>query len=219
MQEVGKQKQLKCGLLIAIEGIDGAGKTTQSSKLLQKLQKNGYPAVRFKEPTYGIWGDKIRALSKNGRHKINAQTEFEFFYNDRLEDVHNNINPALEEKKIVIMDRYYPSSVAYQGARGLSCNYIEEKNKEIAPPPNVLIILDLEPEVSLKRIIDQRNETPNDFEEKEYLKNVRKIFLNYFKDRPNVFIIDGDGTRPVQVINQEIWKKVKPIINQQIVTT
>lgn len=203
---------LKRGILIAIEGIDGAGKTTQSTMLYDKLKKKGYPVVRFHEPTNGIWGERIKDLAKNGRHKVNAEDELDFFYRDRLEDVEHNINPSLKEKKIVIMDRYYFSSIAYQGARGLDPNYVEEKNESIAPKPDILIILDLSPEAALKRIRQNRNETPNHFERIKYLEKVRQIFLKQFSNRPYVRIMNGDVARSEESIAQEILEIVLPII-------
>lgn len=214
MLEEIELKKLKHGVLIAIEGIDGAGKTTQAKILLDTLTKKGYDVVCFHEPTNGKWGKKIKKLAMNGRHRIKPETELEFFYLDRLEDVKKNIRPALREKKVVIMDRYYFSNVAYQGAKGLDPNLIEEKNKAIAPIPDVTIILDLEPEVALKRIMYKRNEVPNYFERKKYLERVRQIFLKHFGNRPNVKVIDGDDTRPIQVIASDVWKIVEVIIKE-----
>jgi len=210
--EVVERKRLRRGILIAIEGIDRAGKTTQSIILLDKLSKSGYPVVRFHEPTDGIWGKRIKDLAQNGRHEINAETELAFFYSDRLEDVKDNIEPSLKDKKIVIMDRYYFSSVAYQGARGLAPDYVEKKNEDIAPKPDILIVLDLVPEVALNRIRHKRNAMPNHFERKKYLDRVRQIFLKQFSGRPNVRIIDGDDTRSISVVAREIWEIVEPIM-------
>ncbi|MEM3726250.1 MAG: dTMP kinase [Candidatus Bathyarchaeia archaeon] len=214
MLEVVERKRLKHGVLIAIEGIDGAGKTTQAKILLETLIKKGYDAVCFHEPTDGKWGRKIKELATNGRYKISPEVELQFFYLDRLEDVKRNIQPALQRKKIVIMDRYYLSSVAYQGARGLDLDLIEKKNETIAPIPNIAIIIDLNSEVALTRIRYKRNEIPNYFERKKYLEHVRQIFLKRFSNRTNVRIIDGDDTRPIQMIASDIWKIVEPIIKE-----
>jgi len=207
-----KRRILKRGVLIAIEGIDGAGKTTQSTILARELTKRGYSAVRLHEPTDGIWGQKIKELAKNGRHKIKPKTESEFFIFDRIEDVKNNISPNLQKKKIVIMDRYYFSNVAYQGARGLSLTDIEKKNKRIAPAPDIMIILDLPPEVGLKRIRHKRNATPNHFERQKHLKAVRQIFLEQFGNRPNIRIIDGNDTRSIQMVTSEILRIIEPLL-------
>lgn len=210
--ELVGRKTLRRGVLIAIEGIDGAGKTTQAKLLARELVDKGYSVQNLHEPTDGRWGKKIKELAKNGRHKTKPETELEFFYFDRLEDVKDNIKPSLEEKQIVVMDRYYFSSVAYQGARNLDPAKIETKNEKIAPIPDITIILDLEPEVALKRIRQKRNTTPNHFERKKYLQHVRAIFLDHFGNRPNVKIVDGDDRRSIEMITSEIWEIVEPII-------
>jgi len=212
--KLAERKLLKQGFLIAIEGIDGAGKTTQSAFLEERLAKEGYPVIGLHEPTDGQYGKKIRELAKNGRHKTNPETEEEFFYLDRLEDVENNIRPALNDKKIVIMDRYYFSSVTYQGARGLNPDLIEKKNTKIAPKPHVAIILDLVPEVALQRIRQKRNEIQNHFERKKYLKRVTKIFLEKYSNRPNIEILNANDKRSFSAIASDIWKIVKPLIEK-----
>jgi dTMP kinase len=205
---------LRYGVLIAIEGIDGAGKTTQSKLLLGKLVKEGYSAVCFHEPTEGKWGLKIKDLAINGRHKTSPEEEMSFFYQDRVEDVEKNIYPALKDRKAVIMDRYYFSNVAYQSARGLNPDTIEERNERIAPKPNLLIILDLTPQAALKRIKEKRNGRPNHFERMKHLEKIREIFLKRFKERTYAKIIDGDDVRSESTIATEIWNIVKPIIKE-----
>lgn len=167
------------------------------------------------EPTDGKWGRKIAELAKYGRYKIEAKTEFEFFHFDRIEDVKKNIKPSLKKKKIVIMDRYYLSSVAYQGARNLDPKFIEEKSEEIAPRPNVAIILDLPAETALSRIRKKRNSEPNHFERAKYLEKVRSLFLMIYKTRPYVKIIKGDDTSSIDDIASEIWRIIEPIVHAE----
>lgn len=214
MQELTEKPKLRRGILIAIEGIDGAGKTTQTSLLLKRLCKNGYDVLSFHEPTEGQWGKKIRDLAKNGRHKTTKEDEMNLFYQDRIEDVKNNISPALRKKSIVIMDRYYFSNIAYQGARGIEPEHIEKENEKIAPKPDLLVILDITPAVALKRIREKRNGKPNHFERIKHLQKVREIFLTHFKGRSYVKVIDGDDSRSEQIIADEIWKIVEPILQE-----
>ncbi len=209
-----QKKTLKRGILIAIEGIDGAGKTTQVKILQEKMNTLGYSSTILHEPTRGKWGMKIRELAINGRSNVTPEEELELFYLDRIEDVEFNIKPALQEKKIVIMDRYYLSTVAYQGQKGLDPYYIEKKNKEIAPIPDVSIILDITSEEALDRIKFQRNEKPNHFEKLTYLQKVRSIYLEQFEGRENVYVIDGDGSRSIEAIASEIWNIVESTIQK-----
>jgi dTMP kinase len=208
------KKVLKHGILVAIEGIDGAGKSTQSRLLFEKLKNSGYSVVLLHEPTNGQWGEKIRDLAKNGRHKITAQEELELFYQDRLEDVEKNIRPKMLEKNVVIMDRYYFSSIAYQGVRGLNPDYVEKRNEGIAPEPDILIILDISPSDSLKRIRATRAEGPNHFEEAKYLEKVRRLFLQQFGGRDYVAIIDGNGSHSEQEVASRLWSLVEPIVRE-----
>ena len=214
LEELRERGILEHGVLIAIEGIDGAGKTTQSKLLLNKLTKSGYSAVCFHEPTEGSWGIKIKDLAKNGRHKTSPEEEMEFFYQDRIEDVEKNIRPALRKKKTIIMDRYYFSNIAYQSTRGLDPNTIEERNERIAPKPNLLIILDVTPQAALKRIKEKRNTKPNHFEKLKHLEEIREVFLKCFQGRPYVKVVDGDDSRSETQIADEIWSIVKPIMKK-----
>jgi dTMP kinase len=186
------------GMLITIEGIDGVGKTTQAKMLAEHLIEQGYEAVQLREPTDSHWGKKIKNLSKHGR-TATPEEECQWFINDRMEDVKQNINPALEEGKVVIMDRYYYSTMAYQGALGLDVEKIREMNEEFAPEPDLIIILDAPPKTGLERITKGRMEQLNYFESLEYQERVRDIFLS-FKEQDNVRIVDaGKGLDEVQI--------------------
>jgi len=207
-----EKKRLVEGILIAIEGIDGAGKTTQAKILYDKLVEEGYSVSLFHEPTSGKWGRKIAELVRNGRRKTDPIQEFELFFLDRKEDVEKNIRPALNDKKIVIMDRYYLSNVAYQSVLGLSADSIQNENEKAFPIPTISIILDLSPRVALSRIRKVRNSTPNHFEREKYLSNVRKVFLQRFSGKKNIVVIEGNAKSTIDEIASQILNIVRPII-------
>jgi len=185
-------KTLRRGALIAIEGIDGAGKTTQAHRLQEYLIASGYDAIYLKEPTSGIYGQQIRMLAIHGRDLDRPETEHELFLADRTEDVENNILPSLREGKIVIMDRYYISNICYQGVLGLNPQKIKSDNEEFAPKPDLVILLDIAPRVGIRRIIEKRKETNNHFEKENYLNKVKNLFdiLN----EPYIQRISGAGS-------------------------
>jgi len=210
---MAERKVLRDGILIAIEGIDGAGKTTQSNMLCERLKKAGYSAVLLHEPTKGQWGEKIRDLAKNGRDKTSPEEELDLFYKDRVEDVKINIRPKMAEKNVVIMDRYYFSNVTYQGALGLDPDSVEKKNQEIAPQPHLVIILDIPSSVSMRRIRATREGGPNHFERTNYLEKVRKLFLQQFRNRNYVKIINGDGILSEKQVSDSVWSLVEPIVH------
>ncbi|AGK60261.1 thymidylate kinase [Archaeoglobus sulfaticallidus PM70-1] len=174
-------------MLIAIEGIDGSGKTSLARFLVEKLKELGYDAILLKEPTDSKWGKKIKESYKS---RLSPEEELRLFLLDREYDVKNNIIPALESGKIVIMDRYYFSTIAYQGALGFDPDELKRMNEEIAPKPDLLIILDLNPEKALERI--KNRDEPNEFERKEYLSRVREIFLSIEDEDVDILVVDAN---------------------------
>lgn len=200
--------ELNRGILIAIEGIDGAGKTTQTRLLAERLAKEGFSVITFKEPTEGEWGQRIRILANHGRN-LSAREELQLFLKDRHEDVERNIKPSLAEKRIVIMDRYYLSNIAYQGALGLDTNEIRQMNEEFAPIPDVVIILDVAPSIGQSRLVNGRKEKPNHFENEEYLEKVREQFQS-MQHHKNVQVIDG--SRTIGAVTDSMLNAVRSII-------
>lgn len=177
--------------LIAIEGIDGAGKTTIAEHLREFLSRLGYDCVVFKEPSNSVYGVKIRQSNQ----RLSADEELRLFILDREIDVKERIFPALQSGKIVIMDRYYYSNVAYQSVRGIDANKIREMNEKFAPKPGLVILLDVDVEIALKRVKGRKNLTA--FEEAENLEKVRKKFLEIADDR-TVIVNAGDELEKVK---------------------
>lgn len=170
---------LNRGYLIVFEGIDGTGKSTHCKLLAEYLREKGFPVLHLVEPTNGFWGKKIRGILANGRGDVSADEELDWFINDRKEDVEQNIRPGLGEKKIIIMDRYYFSTTAYQGALGLDPDKILEENEAFAPKPDRVYIFEAPLEVCLDRINKSRSSGPDSFERLEYLKKVQEIFDSF----------------------------------------
>lgn len=176
------------GILIAIEGIDGAGKTTQVKRLAQKFESAGEQVVTSKEPTDGQWGTTLRRSAATGRLPLNE--ELELFIKDRKEHLEKLIAPSLELGKIVLLDRYFYSTIAYQGSRGASWQEIESQ-MSFALVPDVVFVLDASPAITISRIADNRNEVPNEFEKSETLTACREIFNQLAEIRPEVMKVDA----------------------------
>lgn len=176
------------GLLLAIEGIDGAGKTTQVELLRARLARWGRPLTVSKEPTDGPYGRRIRATAQTGR--LPAAEELALFVADRREHVAGLVRPALAAGHIVILDRYYYSTAAYQGVRGLDWRAILEQNETFAPEPDLVALLDLDPDLSLLRI-GERGDDPNHFEHAAALAQSRGIFRQLAAARPCVCLLDS----------------------------
>lgn len=191
----------KKGILIIFEGIDGAGKSTQAQMLYEALARKGYPALITKEPTAGPYGQKIREIARKGREGITAEEEHQLFLEDRREHVKNLLAPALADGKIVISDRYYFSNIAYQGALGLSPEKIREDNEKIAPRPDLIFLLEIQPPQGINRIRVSRPEANNlGYEQEAYLVRVKKIF-DHMEDPSLVRL---DARRDMETLHQEI---------------
>ena len=179
------------GLLIVFEGIDGSGKSTQCRMLADLLNKKGIANISLAEPTRGKWGMKIRQLLAKGRNGISSNEELEWFMNDRREDVKQNIEPALKDGKVVLMDRYYFSTAAYQGALGFDPEKIRVDNERFAPIPDRVLIFHNSPEKSLERIESSREEK-SAFEKRDYLIEVQTIFKSF--TGPNIRYVSSDSS-------------------------
>jgi len=169
-------KSREFGVLLAVEGIDGAGKTTQVELLRQALEASGEEVEVSKEPTNGKYGKRIRESAHNGR--LHLREELEILIKDRQDHLRRKIRPALEAGKIFVLDRYFYSTIAYQGARFGSedISWLDKVVREEAP--DMVFLLDIDPHVSVERIKHGRNETPNQFERVPYLSQVRQVFNN-----------------------------------------
>ena len=185
------------GFLLAIEGIDGAGKSSQAEAVARVLRDRGLSCVITREPTNGPWGRKLRESATHGR--LSPAEELEAFMEDRKEHVNEVIRPALAAGKVVVTDRYYFSTVAYQGARGHDPNMLLKQNEAIAIEPHLLVLIDLDPDMGLARI-GRRGDRANQFETVTELARARQIFLSLRK--PYLVRIDGQA-RPI-VIRDEI---------------
>ena len=193
-------KKLKKGVLIVFEGIDGSGKSTQAKILLKKLQEQGFPAVYYREPSDSRWGQEIKRKARFA-DSLTPQEELELFQKDREANVETNLKPSLERKEVIILDRYYFSTIAYQGAKGIDPESIRKRNEGFAVKPELVFILDIEADQGLERIED-RDHKDMLFERVEYLVKVRKIFQSFNGD--NIYHIDA--TQSVERIAEQIEK-------------
>ncbi len=193
-------------VLINLEGIDGCGKSTQSKFLMEKFKENNEKTVILKEPTDGKYGKKLWEML-SGKRKATTAEILDLFVMDRKEHVKEKITPALNEGKIVLMDRYYYSTMAYQAAAGIDVNRIRKDN-EFAPKPDIVLIFDLPADLAMKRV--RGHSVADVFEKEEHLEKVREAYLN-LKDDPLVRIIDS--TRNPEQIFEEVWKLVSEVKN------
>ena len=207
------------GFLFVLEGIDGSGKSCACSRLKRRLTKEGYDVLQLREPTNeSQWGKEIRARSPRG--ELSPSEELELFIRDREWNVQNRIIPALDSGRLVLMDRYFFATGAYQsGATGVPWQEILRRNREDihAPEPDVVFILDVDAEVGLARATKRENRANLQFERLDRLVKVRQAYLEIAKhDSGNFRIINAGNSLDAVVaeIHGEIIQTVKCRANQ-----
>lgn len=200
MAQMDKQK----GALIVFEGIDGTGKSTQIQHLARCLEASGHKVWRSFEPTQNQWGKILRDSMISGR--LSLEEELDLFVKDRQDHVENYIKPHLTESTHVLLDRYYFSMMAYQGARGFCPRSIRERNEEFALQPDLVLWLDIPVESALARV-GGRGEA-NEFEKKDQLQKCREIFSSIQEDW---FVrVDASGTP------DEVSAKVNQVVREKL---
>jgi dTMP kinase len=182
------------GKLIAFEGIDGCGKSTQLQMLAAALEARGIDVVTTREPTDGEHGRRIREMARSGE-PVEPKQELEWFVDDRREHVAELIEPAIADGRTVLTDRYYLSSVAYQGARGLDAKAILEASEAEFPLPDLAIVFDVTPEQGIERIRRRGGTAEPVFEELDFLRKVAGVFAGL--SCPYVVRVAGDGSPEV----------------------
>jgi dTMP kinase len=211
------------GIFITFEGIDFCGKTTQAKKLAKYLKGKSYKVVLIREPGGEKISEKIRKVLLSEKNKeITPLTELLLYIASRAQLTQRVILPSLAKKKIVICDRYFDSTLAYQGyGRGLNKNVIEYLNKISSSglAPDLTILLDVPVEISTKRKAKEANRfasltTRNkggDRLEREKVEFHRKVREGYLKiaerNKKRIKLVDGRGDI------ESTWLKVKSVVD------
>ncbi|WP_411846557.1 dTMP kinase [Roseibacillus persicicus] len=190
-------------MLIVFEGIDGTGKSTQVRLLAEALEARGLSVVTSREPTDGPFGKKLRESMIEGR--LSPEEELQLFYDDRRDHVEHLILPALEAGKVVILDRYYFSTMAYQGARGFDPTKIREENEGFAPVPDHVFLLEIPVATALERI-GVRDGSGNTFEQEGNLKACAGIFDTLAED----WLHRVDASQPPEDVHAAVFALLSP---------
>lgn len=188
-------------MYIVLEGIDGAGKSSQIELLSQWLIANGFEVENVEEPTDSDIGRLIRKFlqSEDATSDYMQKTLGLLFAADRLL-LMNKINKLKDENKVIISDRSFYSSLAYQDP----ADWIGEINK-FAKIPDLVILLDLD----LKTSVNRSGET-DEFENEEFLRRVKANYLELAKKYDNFKVIDGNNG--INMVSKDIKKEVAPLL-------
>jgi dTMP kinase len=191
------------GYFITFEGIEGAGKSTQARRLFEVLQARGYPVVLTREPGGTMVGDAVRNVLANPAYSdMTPLAELFLFSASRTQHVDKVIRPALEEGRIVICDRFFDATVAYQSyGRGIPLSQVLQINQMASwnTRPDLTFLLDIEPSAGLNRVrsrvLENQLETERiERETLDFFEKVRHGYLNMAFDEPQRFRrIESDG--------------------------
>ncbi len=179
------------GLLVAIEGIDGSGKTTVALSLVKALTRLGYKTVYTRELFSSPFTSSLTEYVE--WHDTEPTIEVLAIASDRAHHIAKVVMPLIEKGFIVVMDRYIYSSIAYQGASGADLNWIETVNN-FAPPPDIAIYLDVPLEIALRRI---PHNSPRRLRYFEYVDRLRKALEIYRMLVRRGVLISVDATQSI----------------------
>ena len=195
--------------LISFEGIEGVGKSTQITLIQEWLKTKGLSSKLIREPGSTEFGEKIRDLLLSNDSDISAHTELLLMFAARAEMVNEHMINSKED--IILCDRYFHASIAYQGyGRKLSLELIENLIQNInCPIPDLTIIYDLDVRLGFKR---KANDDIDRIESagENFFEDVRKGYQQIAKDREEVVILDASLS--IDMLNQQTKELIKPLI-------
>jgi dTMP kinase len=187
------------GFFVCIEGLDKSGKTTQSILLVEALCKKGFDAIYTTEPSDREIGRFIRKYILQRKDRVPTVIEALLFAADRADHIENEIKPMLKKGKIVVSDRYVYSSLAYQGAAGLSLDWIKGINNQVLKP-DLAIYLDVPVEVLIQRYQSAKSV----MEKIDTQKKVEEIYLKLVQEKELIRINGkrsmGEAAKDIQAM-------------------
>lgn len=203
-------------IFVVFEGVEGAGKTTQTRLLYEKLKRNKRMVIYTDEPGATLKGFQIRSiLLDKDDEELDPIAEFLLFEADRAQHISQVIAPSLKKGFDIVCDRFSPSTFAYQGyGRGLINKYLAlmktvDTLARNGVEPDLYVLLDLEPRKGLWRIKGPRTR----FEEEKiaFHTKVRNGFLKQARQNPKKWLV-VDASKPINIIQEEIWKATQKIL-------
>lgn len=203
------------GNFIVLDGPEGAGKSTQASRLVERLRGAGYPATAVRDPGSTPVSERIRELLLDAAlPDMDARTELFLYMASRAEMVARIIRPALEVGLVVVCDRFVSSTVAYQGcAGGVDPEVIWELGRLASGgfEPDRTVILDLPVEEGFARVDGSRERDRMEAKDRAYHEAVRQGFLAIAAADPERFKV-VDASRPPEEVAEAIWAAVVPVL-------
>jgi dTMP kinase len=204
-----KRKGKQSRYFIVFEGPEGAGKSTQIKHLVTRLNET-FEVVQTREPGGTPAADAIRKVILDPALTISPLTEFLLYSASRAQHVEEVIKLALGQNKVVVCDRFFGASVAYQGyGRGLELNFIYDLTKRVTQgiTPDLVLLLDIDPQAGLERIAQRGQKDRLELADISFHRKVREGFLAQARESPNWVIINAQQDE--DRVREEIWQAVQ----------
>lgn len=201
------------GRFVTLEGGEGAGKSTQARLLVERLTRAGLPVLSTREPGGAPGAEVLRELLLSGRVDWSAQAETLLHFAARAEHAERTIRPALAAGTIVICDRFFDSTMVYQGyALGADRDAIATLRRLLALEPDLTLVLDADPATSVARL-RQRGGRADRYEAlgAAFFARVRDGFRAIAAAEPARCVLI-DAARPVDAVADEVWRAVAPLL-------
>ncbi|GAA5502116.1 thymidylate kinase [Deinococcus xinjiangensis] len=198
-------------MFITFEGPEGAGKSTQLARLVARLTAAGLAPTVTREPGGTPLGTRVREVLLDPELDMHALPEFLLYSASRAQLVQDVLRPALSRGEVVVCDRYFDSSLAYQGAgRGLPLALLQGITHEVTGGlrPNLTVLLDLDPALGLQRAAARGQPDRLERADLAFHQRVRQGFLELAAQEPQRFVV-LDATKTPDELEAEVWAAVE----------
>ena len=204
-------------MLITFEGIDGSGKSTQAERLVERLEQEGGRPILVREPGGTALSEEVRTLLLDDALPIEPMAELLLFSAARAQLVAERIRPTLEEGRVVVCDRFYDSTTAYQGGgRGLDVAWLRAFNRRVTgglvPDRTYLVLLD-PAEAAARRAARSKQADVRDRMEaagNAFYERVAAAYRLLAKEEPRFRLLDG--ARSIEKLHEEVWTDVRRML-------
>lgn len=204
---------MKNGFFISLEGGEGAGKSTQNKRIVEWLAGQGKTVVETREPGGTVVSEQIRQVLLDTRNAgLNPTAELLLMFAARSQLVQEVIQPALEEGKVVVCDRFADASYAYQGGgRQLGASAVAQVEQIVLKDlqPDLTLLFDIPVEIGMTRVAGRGEADRFEVESLRFFERVRKAYLDRAKSNPQRFrVIDASQDE------EQVWQEVKRVLEE-----
>ena len=210
---------MRTGLFITLEGGEGSGKSTQAKYLRRRFWRRDIPVMLVREPGGTPLGNRLRRLLKFSPIPLTQEAELLLFNASRVQLVADVIRPALEKGEVILCDRFYDSSLAYQGyGRGISLDTVQAVNRVATGGlmPDLTIFLDLPPEEGLRRRSATRDRFEQGFDQKDVMdfhQRVHQGYLELARQEPKRWL-RLDARLSPRKVSSLVWERVELLLGK-----